>query len=291
MSKSKIEWLRGSDGVEGKTWNPVTGCTKISTGCQNCYAERMAKRLKAMGQAKYLSGFAVQWHPDVLDEPLRWKKPRMVFVGSMGDLFHKDVPDEFINHVFIKMSYARQHTFQVLTKRIHRVPSFLKFAKREGYVRTLGLDLWPDNVWLGTSVENQEAADERIPHLLQTPATVRFLSLEPLLSGVDLAEWLFYDDGPACCDGGTQDNPCGCHGVHQFLPVEGNGIDWVIVGGESGPGARLVDWHWVRDIRDQCVAAGVPFFFKGWGGVNKKKSGRILESRTWDEMPTNRSTT
>ena len=232
-TKSAIEWTES-------TWNPLTGCTKISPGCKNCYAERMAKRLKAMGQEKYRNGFKLTLHPESLDEPLRWKKPQMIFVNSMSDLFHKDVPVEFIRQVFGVMRQAHWHTFQVLTKRAERL---------------LELDAqidWPENVWMGVSVENQDYAF-RIDLLRQTHARVKFLSLEPLL-------------GP--------------------LPaLRLKGIDWVIVGGESGPKARSIKREWVTEIRDQCLYAGVPFFFKQWGGTNKKKTGRLLDGKTWDEWP------
>jgi len=230
---SSIEWTES-------TWNPVTGCTKISPGCAHCYAERMALRLKAMGQPNYINGFKLTVHEHMLDLPLRWKKPQIVFVNSMSDLFHQDVPLEFIQKVFDVMRRASWHTFQVLTKRSQRL-----------------LDLepeidWPPNVWMGVSVENSDYAF-RIEHLGQTNACVRFLSLEPLL-------------GP--------------------LPdLNLSGIDWVIVGGESGPGARPVKEEWIIDIKDQCQQVNVPFFFKQWGGVRKKRAGRLLRGRTWDEMP------
>lgn len=232
-TNSTIEWT-------DTTWNPLTGCTKISPGCKHCYAERMARRLKAMGQANYANGFKLTLHEDMLDQPLSWRKPRTVFVNSMSDLFHRDVPTEFIQRVFAVMRRASQHRFQVLTKRSKRV------ADLSGEID------WPENVWMGVSVENADYTF-RIDHLRQTGAAVKFLSVEPLL-------------GP--------------------LPeLNLNGIDWVIVGGESGPGARQMASEWVTDIRNQCVAAEVPFFFKQWGGVNKSRTGRQLEGRTWDEMP------
>lgn len=232
-TNSSIEWT-------DTTWNPLTGCTKISPGCKHCYAERIARRLKAMGQANYANGFKLTLHEDMLDQPLTWRKPRTVFVNSMSDLFHRDVPTEFIQRVFAVMRRASQHRFQALTKRSKRV------AELSGEID------WPENVWMGVSVENADYAF-RIDHLRQTGAAVKFLSVEPLL-------------GP--------------------LPdLNLTGIDWVIVGGESGPGARPMISDWVTDIRDQCVAAEVPFFFKQWGGVNKSRTGRELEGRTWDEMP------
>jgi len=232
-AKSSIEWTES-------TWNPVTGCTKISPGCMNCYAERMARRLQAMGQPNYARGFEVTLHEHVLDLPLKWKSSRVVFVNSMSDLFHEDVSTDFILRVFDVMVRADWHVFQVLTKRSEEMVQ-------------LNLELpWASNIWMGVSVETQEYI-HRIDDLRRTGAAVKFLSLEPLL-------------GP--------------------LPdLDFSGIDWVIVGGESGPRARPMDKAWVTDIRDQCQRANVPFFFKQWGGVNKKKAGRVLDARTWDEMP------
>ncbi len=230
---SAIEWTE-------TTWNPLTGCTKISPGCKHCYAERMSLRLQAMGQANYANGFDLTLHEHMLEVPLRWKKPRLVFVNSMSDLFHKEAPEEFILRVFDVMRRASWHVFQVLTKRADRLA---KLSPR--------ID-WPDNVWMGVSVERADYLF-RIDRLRQTGAKVRFLSLEPLL-------------GP--------------------LPgMNLEGVDWVIVGGESGPGARPMQERWVKDIRDQCLAAEVPFFFKQWGGVFKSRNGRTLEGRTWDQMP------
>ena len=230
--KTKIEWTEA-------TWNPTTGCTKVSEGCRNCYAEKMAKRLQAMGTKRYRNGFQLTLHPDLIDLPLRWKKPRKIFVNSMSDLFHQEVPDDFIRQVFRTMNQASHHIFQVLTKRPERVAAM---AHRLN---------WTPNIWMGTSVENMRVI-ERVAHLRQVPARVRFLSCEPLL-------------GP--------------------LKLNLDGIHWVIVGGESGPGARPMDGRWVREIRDQCIEAGVSFFFKQWGGVRKDKTGRLLDGRTWDEMP------
>ncbi len=232
-TNSTIEWTHS-------TWNPLTGCTKISPGCKHCYAERMARRLQAMGQPNYVNGFQLTLHPRALDLPVTWKKPQMVFVNSMSDLFHEMVPIEFILQVFDVMRRASWHTFQVLTKRSARL-------------RDLDAAInWPENVWMGVSVENSEYRF-RIDHLRQTHAHTKFLSLEPLL-------------GP-------------------FHSLNFNGIAWVIVGGESGPGARPLDREWVTDLRDQCQKVRVPFFFKQWGGVRKKKTGRVLDGRTWDEMP------
>lgn len=232
-SKSTIEWTEA-------TWNPVTGCTKISPGCDHCYAERLAVRLQAMGQPNYVNGFALTIQERMLDLPRKWKTPQVIFVNSMSDLFHKDVSVDYIHRVFEVMAQAHWHRFQVLTKRSQRL-------------LRLSPDLdWRPNIWMGVSVENEEYKF-RIDHLRETGAHIKFLSLEPLL-------------GP--------------------LPnLNLDGIDWAIVGGESGPGARVMRPEWVIDIRNQCQAAGVPFFFKQWGGTNKKKSGRTLENRTWDEMP------
>lgn len=230
---SGIEWTES-------TWNPVTGCNKVSPGCKHCYAERMAERLQAMGQPNYKDGFKLTLQPKMLELPLHWKKPQTIFVNSMSDLFHKDVALEYIQRVFDVMRRAHWHRFQVLTKRADRLANL-----------SPELD-WPQNVWMGVSVENANYID-RIDDLRRTNAAVKFLSLEPLL-------------GPL-----------------QDLKLQG--IDWVIVGGESGPGARPMDPTWVTDIRDQCAQAGVAFFFKQWGGKNKKKAGRVLDGRTYDEMP------
>jgi len=230
---SGIEWTE-------TTWNPVTGCTKISPGCKNCYAERMALRLQSMGQPNYRNGFKVTLHERMLPLPLMWRKPRMIFVNSMSDLFHKDVPTEFIEKTFAVMRKASWHTFQVLTKRSDR----LREIEEKISI--------PKNVWLGVSVECEDYI-YRIDDLRAVDAPVKFLSLEPLigpLPGLDL-----------------------------------DGIDWVIVGGESGPGARPMQEEWVTDIRDTCLASNVPFFFKQWGGIVKKRTGRVLEGRTWDQMP------
>jgi protein gp37 len=233
MAKTAIEWT-------GSTWNPVTGCTKISPGCKHCYAERMAKRLKAMGQPNYATGFELALHPHVLELPLSWKKPQTIFVNSMSDLFLEEIPGEFIKQVFDVMNRAHWHTFQVLTKRSERL------AELSGELS------WASNIWMGVSVENGDHAF-RIDHLRTTGAKVKFLSMEPLL-------------GPA-----------------SDLSLEK--IDWVIVGGESGPGARIMKEEWVLEIKEQCLRANVPFFFKQWGGVRKKKAGRELQGETWDQMP------
>ena len=232
-ARSAIEWTQ-------VTWNPVTGCTKISHGCKHCYAERMAKRLQAMGVEKYRKGFAVTAHAATLGEPLTWRKPRVVFVNSMSDLFHQSVPTDFVESVFAVMNQASRHTFQILTKRPARV------ARLEKRLR------WTSNIWLGTSIESDRWLD-RLEALRQTGARTRFLSLEPLL-------------GP-------------------LSNLDLDGVDWVIVGGESGPGARPMREDWVREIRDNCVDHEVPFFFKQWGGVFKKRTGRTLDNRTWDQTP------
>jgi protein gp37 len=230
---SHIEWTEA-------TWNPVTGCNKISPGCKHCYAERMAERLQAMGQPNYRNGFALTLQDHMVELPLRWRKPQTIFVNSMSDLFHEDVPLPFIQRVFDVMKRAHWHRFQVLTKRGERLA-------RDG-----GRLHWPSNVWMGVSVETS-AYLHRIDSLREVAPAIRFLSLEPLL-------------GP--------------------LPeLDLDGINWVIVGGESGPGARAMSPAWVTVIRDRCQAARVPFFFKQWGGVNKKRAGRVLDGRTWDELP------
>lgn len=237
-TNSRIEWTE-------TTWNPVTGCTKISQGCKHCYADRMSRRLQAMGVPKYRDGFAVAIHPQVLRDPLRWRKPRLVFVNSMSDLFHQAVPTSFVEAVFAVMNAAPQHTFQVLTKRPARVQSLNSRLR------------WTPNIWLGTSIESDDWLG-RLDCLRETGAHTKFLSLEPLL-------------GPL--PGLTLD-----------------GVDWVIAGGESGPGARPMHADWVRHIRDRCVDSDVPFFFKQWGGVFKKRTGRTLDGRVWDQFPNSQPT-
>lgn len=235
-TKSSIEWTES-------TWNPVTGCTKISAGCMNCYAERMALRLQAMGQPNYRNGFEVTLHEHMLRLPFTWKKPRKIFVNSMSDLFHESVPTEFILRVFDVMNKADRHRFQILTKRADRV-------------RELDPVLpWGSNIWMGVTVEHEHYLS-RIDALRDTEAAVKFISAEPLL-------------GPL-------------RGVNL------DNIDWVIVGGESGPGSRPMEKEWVTEIRDQCLKMEMPFFFKQWGGINKKKNGRMLDERTWDEVPPGR---
>lgn len=252
--RTGIEWTDA-------TWNPVTGCTKVSEGCDHCYAETIAHRFT--GTKAYPNGFGVTLRPERLDQPLRWKRPRKVFVNSMSDLFHKDVPDDYIARVFAVMALAPQHTFQVLTKRPGRMRSLLSsehfesdvFLATEG--RFEGYFPWPlPNVWLGTSVENQKWADVRIPLLLDTPAAVRFLSCEPLLGPLPLCR----------CDGAAYQVQRHPFLVADDCPLHGkNRIDWVICGGESGPGARPMHPDWARHLRDDCLTAGIPFHFKQWG--------------------------
>lgn len=231
--KSTIEWTE-------YTWNPVTGCSKVSPGCKNCYAERLAKRLQAMGQPNYINGFDITLHHGSLRIPFNWKRPSVVFVNSMSDLFHEEIPLIFIKKVFDVMCQSPHLMFQVLTKRSERLAEVS--AKLP----------WPSNVWMGVSVENRDYT-YRIRDLINTDAKTKFLSIEPLLSS---------------------------------LPrLRLKGINWVIVGGESGPRARPMNKDWVIQIRNQCLTAGVPFFFKQWGGTNKKKTGRSLEGQIWDEMP------
>lgn len=237
MAASSIEWTE-------KTWNPATGCTKISQGCKFCYAEVMSRRLKAMGIDKYKDGFKVRIHPQTLNEPRRWK-PSIIFVNSMSDLFHDDIPVEYIQQVFKVMNDCPQHQFQVLTKRAKRLEEVSPLLN------------WTPNIWMGVSVENEETAF-RIGHLQKTGAFIKFLSLEPLLG--------------------------------ELKDLDLNFIDWVIVGGESGHKARPIRPEWVLSLRDQCKAAHVPFFFKQWGGKKKKLAGRLLEGRTYDEMPAAYST-
>lgn len=233
MSATTIEWAEA-------TWNPVTGCSKVSPGCLNCYAERMAKRLQAMGQPNYHDGFAVRTHDHMLELPFSWVRPRMVFVNSMGDLFHEDVPIDFVERVFEVMRRTPWHTYQLLTKRAARLGEAASLLP------------WPENVWMGVTVEDNERLS-RVERLREIPSAVKFLSIEPLL-------------GP--------------------LPdLNLGGIDWVIVGGESGPRSRRMQQEWVCSIRDACVDRDVPFFFKQWGGVRKKAAGRTLEGHIWDQMP------
>lgn len=242
MATTSIEWA-------DSTWNPVTGCDKTSPGCANCYAATMAKRLSAMGHPRYRNdgnpttsgaGFAVTCHPDKLDEPRHWRKPRRVFVNSMSDLFHPQVPGDYIQAVFNVIEDTPQHSYQILTKRSKRLAELADTLP------------WPDNLWAGVSIETQNYTF-RADHLRQVPAAIRFISAEPLL-------------GP--------------------LEVDLSGIDWLIVGGESGAGARPIEAQWVRDLRDNAIAANTAFFFKQWAGFRPKQLGRELDGRTWDQYPT-----
>ncbi len=326
MTTTKIEWVRDDDGSQGKTWNPVRGCSLVSHGCTNCYAMRQAHRFSGKGQPYEglvkLTSRGPVWAgnvrlvPELLDSPLRWTKPRRIFVNSMSDLFHEDVPDSFTDQVFAIMALATRHTFLVLTKRPERMCAYLSDGSlydrllRAAY--TIRAD-WPGrhalhrvpisdpsrfplrNVWLGVSAEDQETFEERHRQLLQTPAAVRWLSLEPLLGPIDLE----LDEIRIALE------PDGA-GNKAIL----GGINWVVAGGESGPKARPMHPDWVRSIRDQCQAASVPFFLKQWGEwlpalqegpevngeveincsdepirVGKKRAGRLLDGRTWDEYP------
>lgn len=222
------------------TWNPVTGCVKVSQGCKHCYAERMAKRLRAMGSERYVDGFRPTLHEDLIELPRKWKKPRTIFVNSMSDLFQEDVPTWFIERVFATMVACPQHVFQILTKRSERLAALSSSLP------------WPENVWMGVSVEDEKVI-ARVSDLATTPARIKFLSCEPLI-------------GPLA-----------------NLPL--SNIDWVIVGGESGAGARTMQASWARDIRRQCRVSGSKFFFKQWGGVRKDMTGRLLDGRLYDEMP------
>ncbi|MCK4829334.1 phage Gp37/Gp68 family protein [bacterium] len=232
-AKTKIEWTE-------LTWNPVTGCTKISPGCENCYAEKMAKRLKAMNSPNYKNGFHLTCHPHLIKQPLTWKKSQMVFVNSMSDLFHANVPDDFIFEIFSTMNKATNHCFQILTKRSERLKEINEKLK------------WSKNIWMGVSVETSDYL-HRIDELRRTNAFVKFISFEPLLGAI--------------------------------RSINFEEIDWVIVGGESGPKARPMEKRWVLDIKNECEEKTIPFFFKQWGGINKKKAGRILDGQTWDAMP------
>jgi protein gp37 len=271
--KTGIEWTEA-------TWNPTTGCDQVSDGCDFCYALTLAKRLKGMGSRDYQRdgdprtsgpGFGLSMHPHRLDQPLRWTKPRMIFVNSMSDLFHADVTYKFIVQVFAVMALAERHTFQILTKRHARMRSVLSsidFWRSVSYAASdrAGYDVDATgclpNVWLGVSVEDQHWADIRVPALLETPAAVRFLSCEPLLGPVSLLRWLNGGFGHVAPD-----------------------LHWVIAGGESGAGARPMHPDWARELRDDCQAAGVPFLFKQWGGRTPKANGRELDGRTWEEYP------
>ncbi len=303
MGKTSIEWTASDDGTPGYTWNPLAGCTHVSAGCDHCYAATLHNmryiawkrgRFPAAPPQYHLPFKRVQLMPERLSDPLHWRKPRRVFVNSVSDLFHEDVPDDYIERVFAVMAATPQHTYQVLTKRPERMQQWVsaidgaQWGARErmaAFIRSqverarerLRLERlltylwqWPlPNVWLGTSVEHQAAADERIPPLLTTPAAVRFLSCEPLLEPVDLDAFLWEDAGPVWA-GRNLANP---------------GLDWVICGGESGAHARPMDLDWARSLRDQCVAANVAYFFKQVGGRTPKANGRLLDGREWSEYP------
>jgi len=233
MNKSKIEWTES-------TWNPVSGCNKVSRGCDNCYAERMAIRLQAMGTRGYENGFEVTLHPHVLEKPLKMKKPQVIFLNSMSDIFHDKIDDEYIIKIFEIMNRAYWHTFQVLTKRPKRLEQIADKLN------------WTSNIWMGVTVEANEYVD-RVDYLRNCPANIKFLSIEPLIDSVDKLDY--------------------------------TGIDWVIVGGESGYGARVLEKEWVLEVKDRCLELEIPFFFKQWGGVNKKKAGRLLDGKIYDDMP------
>lgn len=253
-NRSTIEWT-------DSTWNPVTGCTKVSPGCKNCYAETFAERFRSVPDHPYEQGFDLKLWPDRLEMPLRWKEPKMIFVNSMSDLFHEDVPDKYIQRVFDVMIKADHHIFQVLTKRSDRMREWMRSHFRFVNQPVNGKPVLPTHIWMGVSIENQRYAS-RISHLQQTPARVRFLSIEPLLGPIDLSKSLL------------------------------RGVHWVIVGGESGPKARPMNPEWAVAIQRQCHRESVPFFFKQWGAFNpegervgKKAAGRLLDGRTWNEMP------
>lgn len=312
MAGTKIEWT-------DMVWNPTSGCSKVSEGCRNCYAERFARRLAGRCGYPADNPFQVTLHPERLEEPLRWKKHRRVFVNSMGDLFHKDVDEKFIAKVFAIMDLARQHTYCILTKRPERVALLLAdedFQFHVGWfqsqaVRELGLPEpeqigpWPlRNVWVGTSVENQQVADERIPSLLEIPAVVRFVSCEPLLGPVDLGKWIGdyfcsncgyrgFDVGPEDESGEFTCPKCESDEWY-FTQTEWHGgleqderkpIGWVICGTESGPGRRTTNTEWIRSLRDQCVAADVPFFLKQMDAGGKLIKIPELDGRIWAQVP------
>lgn len=233
MNKTKIEWAE-------VTWNPITGCSKISEGCRHCYAERMSKRLHSMGNKRYLNGFNVTVHEDLFEKPLQWKTSKIIFVNSMSDIFHEDIPEEVILKLFNVMNKASHHIFQVLTKRDERLKKLSSKIK------------WTKNIWMGVSVENKEVT-KRIDNLRETQAKIKFISFEPLLSNIE--------------------------------NINLKGIDWAIIGGESGPGSREMKESWVLSLKNQCEKDNVEFFFKQWGGVNKKKTGRLLQGKEYNSMP------
>ncbi len=238
---TKIEWVKNSDGSQGKTWNPITGCSRISLGCQQCYAERMAKRLAGRHGYPKNNPFKVTLHPKRIKQPLNWKKSTMIFVCSMSDFFHKDIPDDYIIDILNVIKSCPQHVFQILTKRENRMLKISRKIKR-----------WPDNVWMGVTVESKKFK-KRIDFLRKVNASIKFISCEPLLNDLE--------------------------------KINLEGINWVIVGGESGPNSRPMCIDWVTNIRDQCISNNIPYFFKQWGGVNKKENGRCLEGKVWTQTP------
>ncbi|AZO04555.1 phage Gp37/Gp68 family protein [Mesorhizobium sp. M2A.F.Ca.ET.043.02.1.1] len=332
--KSPIEWTDA-------TWNPIVGCSIATAGCTHCYAMKMAARIEAMGGAPHYAGTTKKVNGNavwtgklalaperILTQPLRWKEPRRIFVNSMGDLFHEDVPEEWIDQTFAVMAVTPHHTYQPLTKRADRMRRYLSDPATKHRVYDLVcnlvierqiqvvliapgmderqappglrvyLDQWPlPNVWLGVSAERQQEADERIPELLATPAAIRFVSAEPLLGPIDFRNLRQYNpQGEPWIDGlrglvthggylARSPAECSLNTRTQITPPELPSLDWIIVGGESGPDARPMHPAWARSIRDQCAAAGVPFFFKQWGGVRSKASGRLLDDREWNEFP------
>jgi protein gp37 len=314
MKKHGIGWLN-IPGYVPQTWNPIVGCSNISEGCRNCYAERMAKRLAAMGAAGYtdktdttgLWNGKTELLDAVLEKPPSWKKPRAIFVNSMGDLFHENTPDEWIDRVFAVMALCPQHLFIVLTKRAERMERYLATKSTKGDAAicraineipaALGdrhgcLEMPLPNVWLGVTAENQSAADERIPHLLRTPAAVRFISCEPMLEALNLGEALD-PCAPDCRREmvGTYPNR-----GHWHVPLDKQMLHWIICGGESGPGARPMNPKWARSLRDQANLADVPFFFKQWGsalsgelgkgsGISGRRGGDVLDGERWHEWP------
>ena len=291
MTKTSIEWCRNPDGSPGEVWNPVTGCAKVSQGCKHCYAERIAERFWATQYPPNEDGSPrkftdVRVHPERLDEPLHWRKPRRVFVNSMSDLFHPDVPGDFIREVFWTMQRCGWHTFLVLTKRPERMMKWLTYDPDAPVL---------PNVHFGVSIEDQKTADKRIPLLLQTPAAVRGVSYEPALGPVNFTriKWAripvnkkdYEQYGvPAPSELWSMNNALTSRPVDQWNPPK-IGLDWIIMGGESGPGARPMNPDWARSVRDQCQAAGVPFFFKQMYVNGKLVKMPELDGRVWDEYP------
>lgn len=278
---TKIEWTQ-------ETWNPVTGCSPVSPGCANCYAKRMAKRLAGRcGYPEAPHEFDVTMHQDRLDQPLRWKKPRKIFVCSMSDLFHHTVSDNFVESVFNVMLDTPQHTYQILTKRPHRMASFMKtWIRALRTYNSLGDEWTPENIWLGVTCEDQQRADERVPVLLDIPVAVRFVSVEPMLGVVS------FDYDSDTCHCGEFVEKHGPYGDHMPVPMIDSylhdGLDWVICGGETGSGARTMQPDWAIGLRDQCVESNVPFFYKGAGTATMPKSRqeyRTLDGREWSEYP------